>query len=239
MRIVTFNIKNGLGSAGRVDVPGLARVCAGFEADILALQEVDRRARRSGWSDQVAQVARATGMAAAFGEAARRGRFHRYGNAFLARGRIADVEVLSLPRPTFGEPRVAILATVTVGGTAVSVAATHLSFREKEGPVQLEALVGLLDRKPPPRLILGDLNLGPDVVEPVLGAAGYEIAATPPTYPADTPRLRIDYVAVAGMTLISAEAPVTGISDHRPVVVEACCADGRPGPRPGGFEGDG
>ena len=224
MRAVTFNIKYGSGAGARpgdrVDVSRLVRTCAAFDADILALQEVDRRARRSGWSDQVGRIARATRMSAVFGEAARRPPLRRYGNALLARGRITDVEVVGLPRPSLGEPRVAILATVTVDGVAVSVAATHLSFRKEEGRPQLDELVGRLGDRPAPRLLLGDLNLGPDVVEPTLAAAGYDIASTPPTFPAQSPRMRIDYVAVTGLTIVSADAPETGMSDHRAVVAE-------------------
>ncbi|MGH9037781.1 MAG: endonuclease/exonuclease/phosphatase family protein, partial [Acidimicrobiia bacterium] len=61
MRIVTFNVKHGTGGDGRIDNRLLADTCTGLEADILALQEVDRRATRSGLADQVRRVARATG----------------------------------------------------------------------------------------------------------------------------------------------------------------------------------
>jgi len=225
VRIATFNIKHGLSGRGRVDLDLLARTCAALRADVLALQEVDRRARRSGFADQVALVARATGLSATFGEAARRGLIRRYGNALLGRGELSEVEVMGLPRPDAGEPRVAILATLALNGagldgTRLSVAATHLSFRRKEGPAQLEVLLEALERRPLPRVLLGDLNLGPEVVEPAVGAAGYQLALTPATFPSERPRSRIDYVAVAGLEVTSAEALETEISDHRPVVAE-------------------
>jgi Metal-dependent hydrolase len=228
VRLVTFNVKHGWVGDGRIDNRLLAATCAGFEADVLALQEVDRRATRSGFADQVRLVARATGLSAAFGEAARRRPLRRYGNVLLGRGTLADVEVVGLPRPDSGEYRVAVLARLELepgvvsgdGVVALSVAATHLSFRKAEGPAQLSALVELLDRRPAPRVLLGDLNLAPELVEPVLAAAGYQIAATGPTFPARAPRSRIDYVAVAGLEVVSAEAPETSLSDHRPVVAE-------------------
>lgn len=220
MRIVTFNIKHGLSRRGHVDLPLLAGTCAGFRADLLALQEVDRRAWRSGWSDQVGLVARATGLSATFGEVVRRGVFRRYGNALLGRGGLSEVEVLGLPRPDGGEPRVAVLATFEADGARLSVAATHLSIRGKEAPVQLEVLLAALGRRPLPRVLLGDLNLGPEVVEPAVAAAGYELAPTPPTFPAARPRSRIDYVAVAGLRVVAADVPETMLSDHRPVVAE-------------------
>jgi endonuclease/exonuclease/phosphatase family metal-dependent hydrolase len=223
LRVVTFNIKHGRTGLGRVDLPLLIRTCTGFGADLLALQEVDRRARRSRFSDQVALVARATGLTATFGEAARRGPIRRYGNALLGRGIFSDVEVMPLPRPVAGEPRVAILATLSTDGLlpgALSVAATHLSFRRQEGRVQLEALLEAFGRRPLPRVLLGDLNLGPEVVEPVVTAAGYELAATPATFPVEHPRLRLDYVAVAGLTVAGARVPSVALSDHRPVIAD-------------------
>jgi endonuclease/exonuclease/phosphatase family metal-dependent hydrolase len=228
VRIVTFNVKFGSVGDGRADNRLLAGVCAGLEADILALQEVDRRATRSGLADQVRVVARATGMSAAFGEAARRGPFRRYGNVLLGRGALSDVETLALPRPEGGEFRVAVLARVTLepgaggaaGDGALSVAATHLSFRKGEGAAQLSAVIEALGRRPLPRVLLGDLNLPPDVVEPALTAAGYQLAPTGPTFPARTPRTRIDYVAVEGLQVVSAEVLETALSDHRLVVAE-------------------
>ena len=225
MRIVTFNIKHGRDGRGRVDNALLARTCAAFDADVLALQEVDRRARRSGWVDQVGLVAGATGLSATFGEAARKGIFRRYGNALFGRGTIGDTEVMPLPRPDAGEPRVVILATIHLNGpeldgARLSVAATHLSFRKKEGPQQLDIVLEALGRRPLPRVLLGDLNLGPEKVEPATAAAGYELAMTPPTFPSARPRSRIDYVAVAGLTVVAAEVPETEISDHRPVIAD-------------------
>ena len=172
----------------------------------------------------------ATGLDSAFGEAARRRPFRRYGNALFGRGRLGDVEVIGLPRPSAGEPRVAILATLEPEGpkvdgqsppaAPVSVAATHLSFRKGEGPVQLEALLEALGRRPLPRVLLGDLNLGPEAVESALAAAGYVVAPTAATFPVDQPRSRIDFIAVAGLEVVSAEAVPTPLSDHRLVVAE-------------------
>jgi endonuclease/exonuclease/phosphatase family metal-dependent hydrolase len=165
-------------------------------------------------------IARATGLQAVFGEAARRGPLRAYGNVLLARGPITDVEVLKLPRPSDGEPRVAILARVSVDGVGLSVGATHLSFRRGEGPAQLEVLLAALARREGPRVLLGDLNLGPEVVEPAVTAAGYTLAPTGATFPAAEPRSRIDFVAVSGLEVVRASLPEVGTSDHLPVVAD-------------------
>jgi endonuclease/exonuclease/phosphatase family metal-dependent hydrolase len=219
MRIATFNIKHGENGDGRVDLRRLAAACAGLRADVLAVQEVDRFARRTGFRDEMRIIARATGLQAVFGEAARR-RWRSYGNVLLARGPIRDVEVLKLPRPGLGEPRVAIVARVTVGGAALSVGATHLSFRKGEGAAQLEVLLAALARRNGPRVLLGDLNVGPDIVIPMVEAAGYTVAPTEATFPASAPRTRIDYVAVSGLQVVSATTPAVGTSDHLPIVAD-------------------
>jgi len=221
VRIVTFNIKHGVVGAGRVDQKLLAATCAGFEADILALQEVDVRSRRTRYTHQAAVVARAAGLQWTFGEAWRRGPLRRYGNALLARGAIEERAVVPMPQPNNGEFRVAIVASVRLSGAPpLSVGATHLSFRKGEGAVQLDVLIAAMDRRPPPRIILGDLNVGPEVAEPALVAAGYTVAQTGPTFPAVKPRTRIDFVAVAGLDIVSVEVPEVPISDHRPIVAE-------------------
>jgi endonuclease/exonuclease/phosphatase family metal-dependent hydrolase len=219
MRVATFNIKHGENGDGRVDLRRLEAACAGLAADVLAVQEVDRFARRTGFHDEMRLIARATGLEAVFGEAARK-RWRRYGNVLLARGPITDVEVLKLPRPSAGEPRVAILATVTVGGLAMSVGATHLSFRRGEGAVQLDVLLGALAERDGPRLLLGDLNIRPDVVLPAVEAAGYTVAPTEATFPASAPRTRIDFVAASGLEVVTASTPAVGTSDHLPIVAE-------------------
>ena len=219
MIVGTFNVKHGSNGAGRVDLRRLGAACAALSADVLAVQEVDRFARRTHFRDEMRVIARATGLQAVFGEAARR-RWRSYGNVLLARGPISDVEVIRLPRPSGGEQRVAILARVSVDGVALSVGATHLSFRAGEGPAQLEVLLSALAGREPPRMVLGDLNIGPEVVEPAVAAAGYTVAATGPTFPAAAPRSRIDFVAVSGLEVVRASLPEVGMSDHLPVLAE-------------------
>ncbi len=215
LRVATFNIKHGSDRNGNIDLRRMSAACSSLLADVLAIQEVDRFARRTRYRDEMRVIAKATGLQAVFGEAARR-RWRAYGNVLLARGPITDVEVLKLPRPNEGEQRVAILAQVSVNGQRLSVGATHLSFRAGEGEAQLRVVLDALARRDGPRLLLGDLNLGPDVVEPALAAAGYAVVPTGPTFPTGAPRVRIDYVAAAGLEVVegTGEAIAFGASDH-------------------------
>lgn len=223
MRIVSFNTHHGLTSAGSaVATSLLARYCAGLDADVLALQEIDAGARRSGRADQAREVATATGMAVVFGAARKVGWRGRYGNALLVRGRIEEWRVLALPRVGRRERRCAVLASVVVGERRLSVAATHLSVFPDEATPQLAAVLAAVRSLTSPRVVAGDLNLRPEQVEPVLAGDDYALASSgAPTFPAGEPRLRIDHVLTEGLDVMSVEVLAEGpVSDHRALVVE-------------------
>lgn len=223
MRVMTYNIRHGALPGGRVDLKALSEFCAEMEPDILALQEVDQSAIRSGFADTTGVVARATGMNSVFGQARRLGIGGRYGNLLLCRGELADVEQMRLPRDARREHRGAILASVKLPGTRarVSVAATHLGVTRAEALRQLGYLLNAITRRPAPRLLLGDLNLGPDTVGPACEGAGLTLVdPDQPSFPADEPEYRIDHIAVAGMAVESVSVVEGPVSDHRAVIAE-------------------
>lgn len=218
MRVVTFNIRHGENQAGVVDLRGLAAACRRLEADVLALQEVDRRMRRSRWADIPRRVRRRTGLTLAYAPALRHGALGRYGNALLVRGTLGDFEPVRFPSPL--EPRGAVLATVWVRDRPLSVAATHLSIDRDERDMQLEALLRALLRRPLPRLLLGDLNGLPEDVGPPCARAGLRLTLAGPTFPAKGATRQIDHIAYAGLTLARTEVVDTGMSDHHALVAE-------------------
>lgn len=222
LRVATFNILHGQRAAdGVVDVRLLGSVCSSFEADVLALQEVDVGVPRSGRVHEARAVAAACGMKAVFGKAARVGGIGEYGNAVLVRGSVVGSRVVRLPRtaPNRPEPRCAVAVSTDLG---VTVVATHLSIHRPEVFDQLEAVCGLVSEVGGPVVVLGDFNLEPPDVVARLESVGLSVAVSGPTFPASSPRIRIDYVAVGGGLSFggSAEVVETPCSDHRAVVVE-------------------
>jgi len=228
VRVATFNIRHGAAHDEAVRPFALARACATLDPDILGLQEVEGGRRRSWYVDEGRLVATWMRARYASGPAMRRGRWRTYGNGLVARGRISDVEIIELPRGPGREPRTAMLAKVAVARTTMWVAVTHLQHRParlrhfpSDAPDQLRTVIAALAARPRPRVLLGDLNLQPDVAAPILEAAGLRVVEHGPTYPADAPRIRLDYVAVDGLSVraawVASPAPV---SDHRAVVVD-------------------
>lgn len=63
LRAVTANLLHGMALSGQVRPDDLRRGVAGLEADVLAVQEVDRNQPRTGGADQPALIAEATGLA--------------------------------------------------------------------------------------------------------------------------------------------------------------------------------
>ncbi len=65
MRLASFNVLHGRSLAdGQVSTARLVAACASLDADVLALQEIDRNQARSGGVDQTAAIAEAMGAAA-------------------------------------------------------------------------------------------------------------------------------------------------------------------------------
>ncbi|GAB2480480.1 endonuclease/exonuclease/phosphatase family protein [Jatrophihabitans fulvus] len=246
VRFATFNICSGRSPAdGRVDLDRFAGVVADLDADVLALQEVDRDQRRSGGADLTAIAAQAMGAThqvfapALYGTPGRRWTRATdrpqdgpaYGCGLLSRVPLRDVSVYRIPAapvvlplwiPGAGpllvreEPRVAIVAGLDDGRTVVG---THLPFTPAWKQWQLRRLVDHLRSRTGPVLLLGDLN--------VRGAAaarvsGYRALATAPTFPAPAPRLQLDHVLARGDVgrVVRTDTPRVAVSDHRPLVVD-------------------
>ncbi len=224
MRVVTFNICHGTRGRGTaVDHDALVAACVGFDADVLALQEVDRGVARSGRIDQVALVADACAMAYAF-VAARPLGGGEFGNALLVRGEVADVEQVGFRgRWRWGrrDRRAALLATASVEGDRLAVAVAHLSLSVLDNVPQERAVIERLARRTGPHLLLGDLNRRTAWVRPEVERAGLALVDDDaPTAPRTRPRYRIDHVAASGFDVTGVEVVDPGVSDHRALVVE-------------------
>jgi len=190
-----------------------------LDADVVGIQEVDRRTARSGAVDQAAILAVGTGMDVMFAAAIDHDG-GEYGVALGVRGSVVDSEVMRLPGS--GEARVALVAQVDPVRCADTwtVACTHLSTDVAVAPEQLDTVLVALEAAAGsgPAALVGDLNMGPDQVQPILARRGWTEAPTGPTHPASRPRRRIDWIAVRGAVVGGAVVPALEVSDHRPVV---------------------
>jgi endonuclease/exonuclease/phosphatase family metal-dependent hydrolase len=220
LRVATFNIRHGSRTSQRGSRRRLRTAVQMLDVDVLGLQEVDRFHARSGFADQVKVARRVRADGSAFALA----RWHfggRYGNALAVRGRIVEHETVPLPRPARTERRVALVALVDVNGVTASVVVAHL--HNDDAPTarrQLDFALEQLTALPRPWVFLADVNLDRDHFEPVLTAAGFDVPPVTLTVPWQTPHRQIDCVAVSGLDIVGASAPLTPTSDHRPIVAD-------------------
>jgi endonuclease/exonuclease/phosphatase family metal-dependent hydrolase len=158
-----------------------------------------------------------------------------YGIAFLSRYDVLGWQVVRLPGapvrvprrrrgrllPTWvhDEPRVAVVARVEGPDGRLDVVATHLSFLRPWNGRQLRRLMAALPRSDShPRVLLGDLNLGPRSAQRLTGMRPLASGAT---FPAPTPRLQIDHILASG-ALGPARGRVVAlpVSDHHALVAD-------------------
>lgn len=154
--IASYNIHKGVGTDRRRDPARTARVIAELDADILALQEADRRfGDRMGILD-LCELREATGLVPV--PVASRGRAHGWhGNLVLVREtEVQDVRQITLPGL---EPRGALMVDLRRDGLEMRIIATHLGLLRASRLLQAKSLADTLRQAPArPTLLMGDLN---------------------------------------------------------------------------------
>src|SRR3954454_21376619 len=166
VRLVTFNTRHGVGTDDTLDLPRLAKVLQSLDADVICLQEVDRRfGGRSDDVDQALLLSRALDMQLAWGPSiGEPGHEEGYGNALLSRLPILVSDVHRLPGG--GEPRIALRTMVELDGAALWVTTTHLtSGPAEERAEQVAALAALHTGDMATGLLVGDFTADPDAAE--------------------------------------------------------------------------
>lgn len=245
LRVATYNIHAGAGMDNVFDLDRQVAALRSLDADVIGLQEVDVHwDARSEWRDLASELARRLRMHVSFApiydfDPVAEGEPRReFGVAVLSRYRIVsaenhditrlstqDPDPVPAPGPGFGE------VVLRVRGLPVHVYATHLDFRGDPSVrvaqvadtrrIMAEDLKS--ERGPVRQILLGDFNAAPTAPELApLWENLTDIEPGAPTFPAQDPVQRIDYVAVSKDTIRVRDAAVTETlaSDHRPVVAD-------------------
>jgi endonuclease/exonuclease/phosphatase family metal-dependent hydrolase len=212
--VATFNAHHGRPPRGLASNRLLESAVAGLRADVVGMQEVERRVVRSCFRHQPAAIARAAGMNYVYAPARRFAVTGDDGIALLVRGEIVRCATAPLPQANRNERRTSIVARVRVAGQEMTVATTHL---HNGAPLvaqrQLDAVVEMLDAEPGPHILIGDLNIDARRVAAHL-SSGFVLAGGNPTFPANDPTQRIDHIAVRGLDIESVAVQRLAVSDH-------------------------
>lgn len=248
MKVATWNLLHGLDvRTGRVDLGAVAAAIDALDADVVAVQEVDREQRRTGRVDQVAELARRLGGYGVFAPALlgepQHGWRHgpgqgadpggpAYGVGLISRRPLCDVARFALPGGGTGERRPEdvgrvlptwdheprVVLRARAGGLVVATA--HLSFMVWRGvrQVRVAAAFTRACAAGGPAVLLGDLNLPLPLLRPALVGTGWTTHAAAATYPAWRPGMQLDHVLGRGVRLHDVRVGPRGPSDHLPVI---------------------
>jgi endonuclease/exonuclease/phosphatase family metal-dependent hydrolase len=227
---MSYNIHVGTGMDKKLDLARIAEVIRRERPDLVGLQEVDRGVERTGRVDQIAELARLTGMEYAFApNLAYQGGW--YGVAVLSRFPILATEHGRYRNMREAERRGYLRVEFSAGGRAVSFVATHLDYQHDDNRLfETRQLLDAISRVNTPLIVAGDFNEEPAgashrlMLSRFADAWSAGVAQTEGlTYPADKPRKRIDYIFHAPPESTRARRAwvvESQASDHRALVAE-------------------
>jgi endonuclease/exonuclease/phosphatase family metal-dependent hydrolase len=246
LTVMTYNAHSCIGTDGKVRPRRIARLIASFQPDIVAMQELDVRRRRTGRIDQAALIAGELNMEHVFlpliqiDEGA-------FGIAFFSRWPFTVVKARSFadtPTPA-REPRGALWIRVNLNGATIHVVNTHLGLSRRERLAQAQTLLGPQwlgsVNNGTPVILSGDLNSRPrsavyDLMQKnSLGDVQIRCADHRPqaTFASYRPFTRIDHIFVSSVFTVESVCVPTGgsalkASDHLPLQARLTL----PGPEP-------
>jgi endonuclease/exonuclease/phosphatase family metal-dependent hydrolase len=237
-RIMTYNVHSCVGMDGKISPERIARVIGQHRPDIVALQELDLKRKRTGGMDQTHIIAKALEMIY---------HFHSnigieeesYGSAVLSRYPMQMIKSGELPglahKPRL-EPRGAIWCAIDLGGRTLHFINTHLGLRREERLAQARALCGPQWLEHPdcqgPVILSGDFNALPHSpvcrhIRQKLKDVQIEMNGHVPqaTWFSHMPMGRIDHVFVSpDIEIVCVEVSSTDLerrsSDHLPLIVD-------------------
>ena len=158
LRLVSYNIKHGLGNDGRLDLERTAALLNNLHADFIGLQEVDNKVKRSGMVDQAQTLGKSLDMHSAFGSFMDY-QGGKYGLGILSKYPILKAHTIKLP--TGNEPRVALACEIQLSDKReIMVVNLHFDWVEddKFRFKQAEELAKYLNTLTMPYVLMGDFN---------------------------------------------------------------------------------
>lgn len=219
----SYNIHKCVGVDRRFDPGRIAAVIGELGADVVALQEADKRfGDRAGLLD-LAAIERDAGLVPVRIANGHSGHGW-HGNLILVRqGLVRDLRQIRLPGL---EPRGALVVDIDLAMGPVRVVAAHLGLLRQSRLLQVEALVEhAAEEGERPVVLMGDLNewrlqkrSALRRFNPVFGPLGLGV----PSFPAYFPMLALDRILVRphGLVeeLVAHESPLSRVaSDHLPL----------------------
>ncbi|HEY6632416.1 MAG TPA: endonuclease/exonuclease/phosphatase family protein [Rhizobiaceae bacterium] len=154
--VASYNIHKCVGTDGRFDPARIVSVIAELDADVVAIQEADKRfGRRHGLLD-IKALQKQTGLSL-IPTSERPDGHGWHGNALLLRkGKVRDMRRLALPG---AEPRGALVVDIELPAGPLRLVAAHLGLLRRSRRWQVRSILDAINEGPPmPTLLVGDFN---------------------------------------------------------------------------------
>ena len=219
VRVMSYNVRNCVGMDGsRFDVDRVAKVVTGANPDIAGIQELDFKTTRSSGRDILTELSEGTKLNGAF-SAAIEFQGGQYGIGSLTKQKPLRVRTVPLP----GKEERRALHILEFEKYVFFV--THLSLTPESRAESVQIINAERDKYSKPIILVGDFNAMPDsAVMKEFFKTWQDVGPKAFTFPANNPKIRIDYVLVSvpdkkSVRVIDAQVldePVA--SDHRPIL---------------------
>jgi endonuclease/exonuclease/phosphatase family metal-dependent hydrolase len=228
IHVMTYNIHVGVGMDKKLDLQRIADVImSDGRPALVALQEVDRGVKRTQGKDEIAELARLTGMEYAFAPNLDY-QGGKYGVAILSRFPILAIDHRRYANLREAERRGYLRVEVMIKGRKLNFVTTHLDYQHADGRLfEAEQLLKALQEVEGPIVVAGDFNDEPNGTSYALMIShsytdAWRAAMKTPfdgyTYPADKPVKRIDYIfAGKGVEVHGVVSRSSLASDHLPL----------------------
>jgi len=223
IRVASYNIRKCIGTDRQRRPDRILSVLAEIDADIVCLQEADRRvgARLSAIPFEL--LAQMTPYRAVPYEI-RPGGMGWHGNAILVRREVEILEHRPLDLPTL-EPRGAVMAELAIGGQRLRVVGMHLDLSGLWRRKQARSIIAHVETcaRSMPTVLMGDLNewsLAGGCLREF--TRHFDFAPTGPSFHARRPIARLDRImATPDLAVLDAgthhSALARRASDHLPI----------------------
>jgi endonuclease/exonuclease/phosphatase family metal-dependent hydrolase len=223
LKVATYNIRKAVGLDQRRDPARILAVLKEIDADVVALQEVDRRfgARVSAIPLEMLEAdSPYVPVPLHFRPAA----IGWHGNAILVRKGIEVRRALPIDMPTL-EPRGAVMAELLVNGHSLRVIGVHLDLSGLWRRKQIRALLAAIDASPRhmPTILMGDFNQWSDSgALNELAFHHHRLVQTPKSFHTSRPVARLDRIIVShDVNVTAADSHISALSkqasDHLPL----------------------
>ena len=239
MKIMTFNIQHALDYINqKIDVDLFIEKIKYYGADVCGINEVRGEGPLDGYTDQTNAIADGLGFNRYFGEAIKVDGTSPYGNALVSSYPIKSCETILIPEPSkeykfdkngelvYYERRCIIKSVIDCNGKDLCVLVTHMGLSDIERKNAVSSLCEIIDKINIPLVLMGDFNTTPNdaVLAPLYDrltdANVKSVNSSVPTYPSDSPEIKIDYIFYKDINCVSSHTVEEVISDHYPIIAD-------------------